>query len=146
MAVAVPKRTDLPGRDPSPKKSPGPKTATTASLPVSFTTERRTPPFWMYSTSLQTSPCEKIVSFFWNSATFLATPEDSRKFWALNVFWETETLPLDFLLLAAVGRCALLGTAVSPSRFGYRSTGTSTIKIRVVCINEQKWSLGFSKM
>jgi hypothetical protein len=49
----------------------------------------------MYNTSLQTSPCEKIVCFFWNSATFLATPEDSRKFWALNVFLAPEFLPLD---------------------------------------------------
>ena len=30
------------------------------------------------------SPCEKIVSFFLNSATFRNTPAESRKSWALN--------------------------------------------------------------
>src|ERR1700691_5262818 len=80
-AVAVPMRMGCPARQPSPKKSPGPKIATTASLPASFTTESRTPPFWMYNTSLAESPCEKIVSFFRNSVTFRATPAESRNTW-----------------------------------------------------------------
>jgi hypothetical protein len=47
----------------------------------------------MYNTSLQTSPCEKIVSFLPNSAIFLDRPADSRKFWALNVFLLLGFLP-----------------------------------------------------
>src|SRR5580658_920861 len=81
IAVAVPKRIGWPAKHPSPKKSPGPKIATTASLPASFTTESRTPPFWMYNTSLQISPCEKIVSLFRNSVTFRAKLAESRKTW-----------------------------------------------------------------
>src|SRR5580698_6135154 len=90
-AVAVPIRSGWPARHPSPKKSPGPSTATTASLPRWFTTDSLTPPFWMYSTVLPESPCEKIVSLRLNSTTFRATPADSRNSWASN-----GVLPLAF--------------------------------------------------
>ena len=62
MAVALPMRTRCPARHPSPKKSPGPSIATTASLPLVDSTDSFTPPAWMYMTSLQASPCAKITS------------------------------------------------------------------------------------
>ncbi|MGD0957993.1 MAG: hypothetical protein ABR953_14365 [Candidatus Acidiferrales bacterium] len=60
------------------------QTATTASLPVSLTIESLTAPFRMYRTFRPGSRCEKTVAFFPNSTTFLATPAESRKSWALN--------------------------------------------------------------
>ena len=44
IAVALPMRTGWPARHPSPKKSPGPSIATTASLPVFESTDSFTPP------------------------------------------------------------------------------------------------------
>ena len=44
--VAVPMRTGCPARQPSPRKSPGPSMATTASLPAEDSTESLTPPSW----------------------------------------------------------------------------------------------------
>ena len=44
MAVALPMRTGWPARHPSPKKSPGPSIATTASLPAFESTDSLTPP------------------------------------------------------------------------------------------------------
>src|SRR5580693_5270813 len=64
---------------PSPKKSPVPKIATTASLPLSFTTVSFTLPFWTYMTLSAGSPCEKMACFFPNSSTLLDTPAESRK-------------------------------------------------------------------
>jgi hypothetical protein len=46
-AVAVPIRTGCPARHPSPKKSPGPSMATTASFPALESTDSLTPPSWM---------------------------------------------------------------------------------------------------
>ena len=85
VAVAVPMRTGCPARHPSPKKSPGPSIATTASRPVFESTESFTPPFWMYSTCSQGSPWVKMTSARRYSTIFLATPAESRKAWALNV-------------------------------------------------------------
>ncbi len=45
VAWAVPMRIVWPARQPSPKKSPGDSIATTASWPVSDSTESFTPPF-----------------------------------------------------------------------------------------------------
>ena len=45
-AVAVPMRNGCPARQPSPRKSPGPSMATTASLPAEDSTESLTPPSW----------------------------------------------------------------------------------------------------
>ena len=61
-AVALPIRRGCPDMQPSPKKSPGPSIATTTSRPVFERTESFTPPFWMYITVLQASPCEKMSS------------------------------------------------------------------------------------
>jgi hypothetical protein len=44
-AVVVPMRNVWPAMQPSPKKSPGPNIATTASLPEPLTTDNFTPPF-----------------------------------------------------------------------------------------------------
>src|SRR4026209_1380727 len=85
MAVALPMRRDWPARHPSPKKSPGPSIATTASLPVFESTESFTPPRWMYSTLLQGSPCLKMTSAARYSTIVRATPAESRNAWALNV-------------------------------------------------------------
>ena len=62
IAVALPMRSGWPARHPSPKKSPGPSMATTASLPVFDSTDSLTPPDWMYRTSSQASPCVKMAS------------------------------------------------------------------------------------
>ena len=62
IAVALPMRTGWPARQPSPKKSPGPSIATTASLPVFDSTDSLTPPVWMYMTCSQASPWVKMVS------------------------------------------------------------------------------------
>ena len=51
-----PHANGLTARQPSPKKSPGPRMATTASLPTSLTTESFTPPFCKYITLLAASP------------------------------------------------------------------------------------------
>ena len=77
-AVAVCIRSGCPAKPPSPTKSPGPRIATTASLPVLETTDSFTPPFWMYMTLPQTSPWEKMVSFRLYS-TILVTPAESKK-------------------------------------------------------------------
>ncbi len=47
IAVALPIRTGCPARQPSPKKSPGPSMATTASRPFFDSTDSLTPPPWM---------------------------------------------------------------------------------------------------
>ena len=47
IAVALPMRSGWPAMHPSPKKSPGPSIATTASLPVRESTDNFTPPDWM---------------------------------------------------------------------------------------------------
>ncbi len=44
VAVALPIRTSWPARHPSPKNSPGPSIATTASLPVFDSTDSLTLP------------------------------------------------------------------------------------------------------
>src|SRR5579863_7935091 len=56
----------------------------------------------MYITFLQTSPCEKIVSFLWNSTIVLDTPAESRKAWALKAppFFDL------FSLFAFISLCA----------------------------------------
>ena len=46
IAVALPMRIGWPAMHPSPKKSPGPSIATTASLPVRDTTDSLMPPDW----------------------------------------------------------------------------------------------------
>ena len=55
-AEVVPIRKVCPAMHPSPKKSPGPNIATTASFPEPFTTDNFTPPFWMYITVSAASP------------------------------------------------------------------------------------------
>ena len=55
-------RNGWPARQPSPKKSPGPSIATTASRPVFDSTDSFTLPVWMYSTWSHGSPCVKMVS------------------------------------------------------------------------------------
>jgi hypothetical protein len=62
IAVALPIRIGCPARQPSPKKSPGPSIATTASRPTFDNTESFTPPDWMYITLSHRSPCVKIAS------------------------------------------------------------------------------------
>src|SRR5580698_4195306 len=78
-AVAVAMRKGCPAKPPSPRKSPGPKIATTASFPEEETTDSFTPPFWMYMTLLEVSPWEKTVAFLLNSTIARATPAESRK-------------------------------------------------------------------
>ena len=73
-----------PARQPSPKKSPGPSMATTASLPVLDSTESFTPPVWMYRTASQGSPCVKIGSPRPYAKMFFPKPAASRKLWMLN--------------------------------------------------------------
>ena len=84
MAVALPIRTGWPARQPSPKKSPGPSIATTASLPAFDSTDSLTPPDWMYMTCSHGSPCVKIVSPRPVLDDVLATPAESRNACALN--------------------------------------------------------------
>src|SRR5580698_10299217 len=79
MVVAVAMQRDWPPRHPSPKKSPGPRIATTASLPVWLTTDSFMPPSWMYITCLAGSPWAKTVSFLANLPTLLPRPVESRK-------------------------------------------------------------------
>src|ERR1700693_1324555 len=57
-------RTGLPIMQPSPRKSPGPRIASTASLPCGFTMVSLALPDWMYQTSLQGSSCEKSACPF----------------------------------------------------------------------------------
>ena len=75
-------RLACPAMHPSPKKSPGPSIATTASLPLEFTTESFTPPACIYITPCEGSPCEKTISFLRNCTTFLASPAESKNFCA----------------------------------------------------------------
>src|ERR1700736_2842518 len=63
-AVAVAMRTGLPIMQPSPRKSPGPRIASTASLPCGLTIVSLALPDWMYQTSLQGSSCEKSACPF----------------------------------------------------------------------------------
>src|ERR1700688_2256136 len=63
-AVAVAMRTGLPIMQPSPRKSPGPRMASTASLPWGFTMVSLALPDWMYQTSLHGSSCEKSACPF----------------------------------------------------------------------------------
>src|ERR1051326_3137312 len=57
MAEAVAMRRGCPARQPSPRKSPGPSTATTASRPARDSTDSLMVPCWMYRTSSAASPC-----------------------------------------------------------------------------------------
>src|ERR1700683_894571 len=77
-------RKGTPAKQLSPRKSPGPSSATTASLPTLLTTESFTPPFWIYITVAAMSPCEYSLCDLRYSTIVLATPADSRKAWALN--------------------------------------------------------------
>src|SRR5260221_5871836 len=70
VALAVAVQMDWPARHPSPKKSPGPRMATTASLPISLTT--------MYMTFVAGSPCAKTVSSLRNFSSFLPGPAEPR--------------------------------------------------------------------
>src|SRR6186713_329249 len=83
-AVAVPMRIGWPARQPSPKKSPGPSMAITASRPVFDSTESLTSPSWMYITSVAGSPWEKITRRPGYFAITRLTPDESRNSWALN--------------------------------------------------------------
>src|SRR5687768_13662068 len=85
IAVALPMRTVWPAMQPSPKKSPGPSMATTASRPVFDSTESFTPPAWMYITCSERSPCVKISSPRLNGTIVFATPGDSRNACTLKV-------------------------------------------------------------
>ena len=60
-----------------PQKSPGPCSATTASLPALLITVSFTPPSWMYITLFAESPCVKTVSLSRNTRTFLPKPTES---------------------------------------------------------------------
>src|ERR1019366_1385324 len=73
IAVAVLARCVCPARHPSPKKSPGPNTATTASLPNSSTTARFTSPSWIYKTLVAGSSCVKMISLAPYCTTFATT-------------------------------------------------------------------------
>src|SRR5581483_7595181 len=84
VAVALPMRNGCPARQPSPKKSPGPSIATTASRPVFDTTDSLMPPDWMYMTCSQGSPCVNTASPRPYLAIVFATPDDSRNCWASN--------------------------------------------------------------
>ena len=78
MAVALPIRTGWPARHPSPKKSPGPSIATTASLPAFESTDSLTPPRWMYITLSPGSPWEKMTSDGAKFTIFFERPAESR--------------------------------------------------------------------
>src|SRR5688500_2692865 len=84
QAVPLPIRTGCPDKPPSPEKSPGPSTATTASFPVFESTEIFTAPFWMYRTLAHGSPWVKMTSARRYSTILLATPVESRKAWTSN--------------------------------------------------------------
>jgi hypothetical protein len=81
------------GSPPSPKKSPGPRIATTASLPVLLTTESFTPPSWMYMTFFAGPPWPKMISLPRNRSIFRPRPADSRN----NFTSKTGTLGFAFL-------------------------------------------------
>src|SRR5438067_12617222 len=85
MASALPMRTGWPARHPSPKNSPGPSIATTASRPVLERTNNFTPPRWMYITLLQRSPCEKVASDRAYSTISFDSPAESRNARALKL-------------------------------------------------------------
>src|SRR6202171_6300715 len=87
IAVGVPMRIACPAMQPSPKNSPVPNIATTASLPEPFTTDNFTPPFCTYITLSASSPCEKIASLRRNTETLRATPVVSRYAWGSNGFF-----------------------------------------------------------
>ena len=61
-AVAVLMRTGWPARHPSPRKSPGPRMATTASLPVADNTESFTLPSWRWKTEFAGPPWANTVA------------------------------------------------------------------------------------
>src|ERR1051326_7475110 len=84
MAVALPIRIGCPARHPSPKKSPGPSMATTASRPDLDSTDSLTPPAWMYMTCSHASPCVKTVSARPYLRNVFATPTESRNACALK--------------------------------------------------------------
>src|SRR5213080_5521347 len=98
IAVAVPMRTSCPARHPSPKKSEGPRMATTASLPTSLTTDSFTPPSWIYITLVAKSPWEYTFCNFRYTTTFLDTPAESSKAWASKGCFPVG-LRLDFFLV-----------------------------------------------
>src|ERR1700724_4490314 len=86
-------RTGLPMMQPSPRKSPGPRIASTASLPWGFTMVSLALPDWMYQTSLQGSSCEKSACPF----LYLTTRRDVP---ALERYSSTLKLVLLFVFLA----------------------------------------------
>jgi hypothetical protein len=91
----------------------------------------------MYSTSRQMSPCEKIFSFFSNTATLLATPAESRKSCALkgaSPLALARVFPL--FTIAPIPTCRLI---LAPPVVGTRD-------IRNVCVSEQISPLAFSKI
>src|SRR3984957_20097002 len=118
-ALAVAMRKGCPAKPPSPTKSPGPKMATTASLPVLETTDSFTPPLWMYMTLPQASPWEKMGFFLLNSTIFLATPAESRKACA-SKFMTLEFFPF-FVVFILRSYISSLPTAPPPEQ-GYDST------------------------
>src|SRR5206468_13082006 len=95
-------------RHPSPKNSPGPSIATTASLPVFDTTDSLTPPDRMYRTCSQASPCVKIVSPRPYSTTVFRIPDESRKPCALNA-GTALVPPRDAFLTSMLQACHLAG-------------------------------------
>src|SRR5437867_11263314 len=98
IVVAVPMRTSCPARHPSPKKSAGPRIATTASLPTSLTTDSFTPPSWIYITLVAGSPWEWIFCNFRYPTTSLDTPAASRNAWPSQGGFPVGLL-LDFLMV-----------------------------------------------
>jgi hypothetical protein len=109
IAVALPIRTSWPARQPSPKKSPGPSIATTASLPDLDSTDSLMPPDWMYITCPAGSPWVKTAwaRLYWT--TLRAIPDESRKACASKVF--ARAVPLAFLdSMVAASHAALAGS------------------------------------
>src|SRR5438045_2887450 len=83
--VAFATRRGCPARHPSPKKSPGPSIATTASLPLFESTDSLTPPCWMYMTLSQPSPWAKMTSERPYSTIVFESPAELRKACTLNL-------------------------------------------------------------
>src|SRR6202035_2820853 len=108
IAVAVAMRTGLPIMQPSPRKSPGPIIARTASLPCGLTMDSLAFPDWMYKTSSHGSSCEKMTCPLLNCAVLRDFPADERKTSMLNesaffrflaiVFLIPDAVPLNLLL------------------------------------------------
>ena len=84
MAETVAMRRGCPARQPSPKKSSVPRSATTASFPCSETTVILTLPFWMKKTASAGSPCEKTIWFLRYLAMVRPSPTLARKAFGSN--------------------------------------------------------------